>query len=371
MNRIRKRTLYSGLIIVLTVMSLCASSLAATNLFDTVRSSLVLIRTARGSGSCFLLRTADGMYLITNEHLLRGGRPISAKLLNGTDLKLEKLEICGNHDLARFELLDSPLSALRLTQQDPNIGDAVAVFGNSDSAGVITKLHGKILGVGPDRLEIDAKFVRGNSGSPIVSDDGTVLAVATYATRFADPNDWVKAGTRFTQVRRFGMKLDNVKWKELTFDEYFLRIDALADLKTYCNDVYDLLWTKTYSTGSPYYLWKYDAVKNRSRYRHHYRLCNLLSNAADAYSQYIRWIDVRSLHAKSKPKSRQEYDKRYRSWFMADAQATQTYEPLRKARNALYNVPAKFIKRQNWLTPLFQREAMHWHDVLRVIVPQK
>jgi S1-C subfamily serine protease len=50
----------------------------------------------------------------------------------------------------------------------------------SFSQDVIRTLPGKILGIGPDKIEVDCEFICGNSGGPIVNSDGRLLALASF-----------------------------------------------------------------------------------------------------------------------------------------------------------------------------------------------
>ena len=94
------------------------------------------------------------------------------------------------------------------------------MFGNSDGADVITALGGKIIGVGPSLIEISAEFVQGNSGSPVLTLDGKVVGIATFAVNGAESENWVKSGTRFDGVRRFALRLDNIHWEAIDWELY-------------------------------------------------------------------------------------------------------------------------------------------------------
>lgn len=185
---------------------------ASSHLYDCVIKSIVLIECGDSSGSGFVARMRNVNYLFTNKHVIRSGNPVVAKLLDGQKLSLGTCQIADGVDLARF-IVKTPVSALSISSSEPKIGQNVFIYGNSDGAGVATEIKGKILGVSGSLVETDAPFVQGNSGSAILADDGSVIGVATFALR-ADPSpsDWVKAGTRFSGTRRFGVRFNVRKW---------------------------------------------------------------------------------------------------------------------------------------------------------------
>lgn len=98
----------------------------------------------------------------------------------------------------------------------------VYVFGNSDGKSVATDLFGKITGVGPKDIEVSVPFVHGNSGSAVLNEQGEVVGVATYAIRpDTNPEDWTKEGSRFSDVRRFAVRLVNVEWKSMKYEVFY------------------------------------------------------------------------------------------------------------------------------------------------------
>lgn len=93
------------------------------------------------------------------------------------------------------------------------------VLGNMEGARVIQPLPGKLIGIGPDRIEVTAEFVPGNSGSPIIHvKSGKVIGIATYLLqrRFTELTESNQA-----KVRRFGFRLDSVKqWQGLNWQAF-------------------------------------------------------------------------------------------------------------------------------------------------------
>lgn len=147
-----------------------------------------------------------------------------------------------------MESTDLPF--LEVEPELPTVREAVTVMGNSDGAGVATQISGQVLGVGPELVEVDAKFVQGNSGSPILNGAGRVIGVASFATRDEDVNNWVKNGTRFNTVRRFGYRLNHVQWKEMTWQDLGKRVYVLNDIDRLCFDLFMLKYTRHYRNAN-------------------------------------------------------------------------------------------------------------------------
>jgi hypothetical protein len=164
----------------------------------------------------------DGVWLVTNEHVSRIGHPLVAITVDGRRFNFtakSKFQVAKNRDIARLKVPDETF-ALNMSTKVPTIGDRIWVFGNSAGGNVLTYLEGSINGVGAYEIEVDAQFVGGNSGSPILDDNGDVIALATYATLRNDPSDWVKEGTRFNDVRRYAVTFKSIEWETVDWMLY-------------------------------------------------------------------------------------------------------------------------------------------------------
>ena len=178
--------------------------------FEAVKDKLVLIVCGDRAGSGFVVRDGGRPYLFTNAHVVRQGNVI-AQRLDGTRLKLGPRDEAVGRDMVRFAL-DESLPAFDLAAGVPDIGDPVVVLGNSDGRGVVTEIRGKVIGVGPREIEIDAAFVVGNSGSPVLDRHGRVIGIATYLRDCRNDEDWTKTNTRFNGIRRFALRLLGTRW---------------------------------------------------------------------------------------------------------------------------------------------------------------
>lgn len=176
--------------------------------------AMVIVEGDEGRGSGFVLKMGNKTFLITNSHVVRGNRNVRFKSLRNVEMAAGSLEIADQVDAVRTEVS----GVADVLEIEPNIekikiGDEVIVAGNSEGAGVVREIPGKVVGIGPDRIEVDAEFVPGNSGSPILlKSTGKVIGIATYVYV---PRGRVGTKSPFSlnEVRRFGYRLDTVgKW---------------------------------------------------------------------------------------------------------------------------------------------------------------
>src|SRR3954469_10621004 len=172
--------------------------------------AMVVVKDEAGAGSGFIASFGGKIYLLTNIHVAAGMKQPVFTLLDGTRLVPTSAEAAVGHDIMRFALKTPPAQSIEVgtdLEHTTRIGDPVNVFGNSGGGGVVTSLPGKIVGIGPDRLEVTSPFIPGNSGSPIIhGPTGRVIGIATYLMSARD-----RFGGGGVTVRRFGYRLDSVK----------------------------------------------------------------------------------------------------------------------------------------------------------------
>ena len=115
------------------------------------------------NGSGFIIKGKKDNWLVTNRHVVDSPGKISARLITGRHIELGEMVVAENRDIVRFKV-DSNLPGLELDFQEPTFGDEIEIYGNSDGLGVVTRITGKVRGIGPEYVEVDAQFVSGNSG---------------------------------------------------------------------------------------------------------------------------------------------------------------------------------------------------------------
>lgn len=194
-----------------------------------VTKATYLVTTDLGQGSAFLVALHGQVYLVTNYHVLKGASTIEcANQFDSFKITDGPIEVADDRDLVRI-----PMDKKDALEINPNVttDDGVAAFGNSGGKDVVTKLDGKVLGVGPQELEVSCEFIPGNSGGPIADSQGKVAGIATYVARAGGIPDWVKQGTRFEATRRFGVRLtDDILWSKTTLAQFQVETKTLATM---------------------------------------------------------------------------------------------------------------------------------------------
>ena len=255
--------------VMLSVVLLASMNLSARmydrcpqSVFTKVKDSIVILTGDNGSGTGFIVEMDGAKWLITNEHVVRGQGKIRARTLSGQKIiPTNTVDLATNRDLIRYKL-DGKFKALKMRPSLPSMNEDVWVFGNSDGSGVVTSIGGDVLGLGEDKIEVSAKFVAGNSGSPVVDNNGDVVGVATFAEIKRDYDNWVKEGTRFNEVRRFAERLDGVDWEPLGYEQYLKDCLAINTCIEQCIGFLEMIYqTGTTHDRKPYFR-RAKAVKN-------------------------------------------------------------------------------------------------------------
>lgn len=206
--------------------------------------SLVIVKGDEGSGSGFICNNRVNTLLYTNIHVIADIKQPVMTDLSGTPLVTGLADVAAGRDIARFALTKLPAKPLEIiTEFESNvrIGDAVVVLGNSGGGGVVTKLPGEIVGIGPDRIEVSAAFIPGNSGSPIIHvKSGKVVGIATYLTRRSE--EFSSSSPGAAVIRRFGYRIDNnPRWETLRWPEFRQDAQTMTQISALTEDVVNFL----------------------------------------------------------------------------------------------------------------------------------
>jgi S1-C subfamily serine protease len=214
----------------------------AAEVIKTNHNDLVFVTGKEGAGSGFIANMDGATYLVTNAHVAAGISDADFKTLDGTVVKGGAATVAVGHDIFRMALPagGKPFEIMKGVDENAGVGDDVVVLGNAEGSGVINTIIGKIVGIGPTLVEIDAQFVPGNSGSPIVHlKTGKVIGVATYTiTQKYDAT--TKEKMKAPVVRRFGYRLDSVKtWQTVNWPTFYAQANAMEKIHTLTEDLGD------------------------------------------------------------------------------------------------------------------------------------
>src|SRR5579862_2600455 len=136
-------------------------------------------------GSGFII-SADGL-IVTNRHVILGARTIRVRLSDAREVSAQLVGTDAATDIALLRVKLAHLPALRLgSSERTSVGDAVIAIGNPFGLGQsvttgILSARGRTLEEDPyiDFLQTDAAINFGNSGGPLLSEDGTVVGVTS------------------------------------------------------------------------------------------------------------------------------------------------------------------------------------------------
>jgi len=204
---------------------------------------LVVVEGDKAVGSGFIARTRDGACLFTNSHVLSGNTKLQTRLLTGQQLSIGALSVAEKYDISKFTQItaEDGMEILDNLDSELKIGDEVIVLGNSLGSGVVTELQGKVTGIGPELIEVDAKFVSGNSGSPIIQvKTKKLIGIATFSEMRS--LEGFGKDSKFNKVeRRFAYRLDNVPgWHITTWPKFARESSVLNALNERTEDIWVL-----------------------------------------------------------------------------------------------------------------------------------
>ncbi|MGF9564719.1 DegQ family serine endoprotease [Neorhizobium sp. BT27B] len=141
---------------------------------------------AQALGSGFVI-SADG-YIVTNNHVIDKAIDIKVTMDDGTELPAKLIGADPKSDLAVIKIdAKKPLATVAWGDSDKlKLGDQILVIGNPFGIGTtvtagIVSARGRDLHSGPydDFIQIDAPINHGNSGGPLVDNNGNVVGINT------------------------------------------------------------------------------------------------------------------------------------------------------------------------------------------------
>ena len=201
-----------------------------------ITTCLVEVRGDKGSGTGFFAELKGKNFIVTNLHVLSGNKKVEFYNSNGENVAIGNIYGAKDYDIAliQVDLSSSTLSVQEEIDRQKLEDKKVIVPGNALGDGVFSAIRGKVLAVGPHLVEVDAKFVSGHSGSPIIAKDilGSykVLGVATFTkTTKLRGRDRL---SRYENTRWYGYRLDNIEeWQKISWAHFSSEAEKLQKIE--------------------------------------------------------------------------------------------------------------------------------------------
>jgi len=154
-----------------------------------------------------------------------------------------------------------------------------------------------------------------------------------------------------------------VRWLTLSYPDYTLRADTLADFTTYLHDLRTCLVAMSGRDTARSF--RYEARERRSRYRRHTRLPDLLEEfVASVKAFYELAQETHTLNTMAQASGGRNRDLARRR-DMAGMQQNRALERMKAAYLALHDVPARDLQRHPWRVDRFEQEATAMAEFLR------
>jgi len=186
------------------------------------------------------MQDAGQVYFVSNIHVMEGGDNFSIRNVYGETVTVpEQVEVASDRDLIRFPV--SSYNAALLISPDFGFGDKVCAMGNSGGEGVITRLDGEILALGPDKVEVSSEFIPGNSGGPVLNESNQIVGVATYVKHTTGVPSWIIEGTRFEGTRRMAVRVDHVEWISMAWSDFCREAAYVGRIEEYSYEVIGII----------------------------------------------------------------------------------------------------------------------------------
>ncbi len=159
--------------------------------FKQIDPAVVTIAAGERSGSGFIV-SADG-HVVTNRHVVEGDEdaPIKVKLQNNEEIEATIAHSSLERDLCVLKIARTNLPVVQFASSDKlESGQEIAAIGaplgleHSLTRGAISALAREI--EGKPYIQIDAALNEGNSGGPLINEDGRVIGVAVMVAEEAE-----------------------------------------------------------------------------------------------------------------------------------------------------------------------------------------
>ncbi|WP_088105349.1 S1C family serine protease [Halalkalibacter urbisdiaboli] len=145
------------------------------------KEAVVMIQRDNSRGTGFAV-SANGL-IVTNHHVVEGTGPLIISFPSGEKFIGDVIESDQEIDIALVDVDGNDLPYLTLSTKETNLNEKIYVIGNPLLQSQIVN-EGTILEKADtyDVVKISAPIFRGHSGSPVISEEGEVVAVVYAKT---------------------------------------------------------------------------------------------------------------------------------------------------------------------------------------------
>ena len=165
----------------------CNQGVVAISTETAVRNIFGQTATRPAAGSGFVI-SSDG-YIVTNNHVIEGASAIEVLMANGETYPAQLIGRDASNDLAVLKIEASGLTALTWSDSAAlTVGSSIIAIGNplgelanSATSGIVSALDRavNIDGTPMTMMQIDASVSPGNSGGPLLNEQGEVVGVVS------------------------------------------------------------------------------------------------------------------------------------------------------------------------------------------------
>ncbi len=155
-----------------------------SGIIESTIPAVVTIRTDVGQGTGFIL--TDNGYLVTNAHVLSGGKEVYAISYAQEIIPAELVGYNAQLDVALLKI-PGTYKKLKLGDSDEaQIGEKVIAIGNplglqfSVSQGIVSGVHREGINGIEAYIQTDAALNPGNSGGPLINKEGKVIGINNF-----------------------------------------------------------------------------------------------------------------------------------------------------------------------------------------------
>ncbi len=168
-----------------------SAQLSSQEHIQNYKKAVVTINTESSKGTGFAV-SEDG-YILTNEHVIDDALTLTVVFPDNSLYQAEVIEAYEQYDLALLKVDGSDLPHLTLSNSSTLLDQQHVYFIGNPLAFSGIANEGKIVGhttatsINTEIVMMDAPVYKGNSGSPVISEDGEVIGVV-FATGKRQPH---------------------------------------------------------------------------------------------------------------------------------------------------------------------------------------